>query len=231
MALLGTSHKVKLSELVGILTRVLYLAPAYESGINVCQFMTVGCRAACLGHSSGMMVYPTHKRARIRKTLAYFHDRPAFLAELRRDIEATIRAADRAGFLASVRLNGASDLPWERCGIIQDFPAVQFYDYTKNVKRALASIADPSWPKNYRLVFSRSGENSAECLSVLAAGGNVAVVFSTKKGNPLPSTYHGFPVIDGDEHDARFIEAPGAVVGLRAKGKAKGDRSGFVVTV
>ena len=36
-------------------------------------------------------------------------------------------------------------------------------------------------------------------------------------------------VIDGDEHDMRFLDEPNVVVGLKAKGKAKKDSSGFVI--
>lgn len=56
----------------------------------------------------------------------------------------------------------------------------------------------------------------------------MAVVFSTRKGEPLPETWHGFRVIDGDESDLRFTDPAGVVVGLRAKGDAKGEASGFV---
>jgi hypothetical protein len=36
-------------------------------------------------------------------------------------------------------------------------------------------------------------------------------------------------VIDGDLSDLRFLDRTGVVVGVRAKGKAKKDVSGFVV--
>ena len=55
---------------------------------------------------------------------------------------------------------------------------------------------------------------------------SAAVVFSGE----LPATWRGYPVIDGDEHDARFTDAgAGVIIGLRAKGKARHDSSGFVV--
>jgi hypothetical protein len=53
----------------------------------------------------------------------------------------------------------------------------------------------------------------------------VAVVFRNK----LPEAWKGFPVVSGDESDLRFLDPKGHVVGLIAKGKAKQDRSGFVV--
>jgi len=80
-------------------------------------------------------------------------------------------------------------------------------------------------PKNYSLTFSRSETNEADCIRVLEAGGNVAVVFRHK-----PDTWHGFPVIDGDAHDLRHLDPRGVVVALSPKGpKAKRDKSGFVL--
>jgi hypothetical protein len=58
----------------------------------------------------------------------------------------------------------------------------------------------------------------------------VAVVFDVKRGKPLPAAFMGASVIDGDMHDLRFLDGyQGAVIGLRAKGPAKKDCSGFVV--
>ena len=36
-------------------------------------------------------------------------------------------------------------------------------------------------------------------------------------------------VVDGDEHDLRFLDPAGAVVYLKAKGPARHDRTGFVL--
>ena len=109
--------------------------------------------------------------------------------------------------------------------LMQQFPSVQFTDYTKSVKRALA-YAQGKFPSNYSLCFSRSETNEAQCIEVLNAGGTVAVVFGCDK----PSHYLGFPVVDGDLHDLRFLDPRGHVVALTPKGnKAKKDKSGFVV--
>lgn len=64
---------------------------------------------------------------------------------------------------------------------------------------------------------------------MLAHGANVAVVFGTPKGHALPETWHGYRVVDGDVSDLRFLDPPGTVVGLRAKGSAKKNQSTFVV--
>jgi hypothetical protein len=47
----------------------------------------------------------------------------------------------------------------------------------------------------------------------------------------VPKTWEGMEVISGDEHDLRFKDPRGKIVGLEAKGKAKQDDSGFVVKV
>jgi putative transposon-encoded protein len=130
-----------------------------------------------------------------------------------------------------VRLNGTSDIAWEKLklnnlNLMELFPRVAFYDYTKNPKRALDNAAGRH-PKNYRLVFSRSETNEADCKRVLEARGNVAVVFR----KTLPKRYLGKRVIVGDESDLRFLDPRGCVVGLTAKGKAKRSESGFVVSI
>jgi hypothetical protein len=109
-------------------------------------------------------------------------------------------------------------------------PSIQFYDYTKVPARMRRYLAG-KLPANYSLTFSRSEKNEAECLSVLAQGGNVAVVFATRKGEPLPATWHGYRVIDGDLSDVRYLDPRNVVVGLRAKGSAKHDKTGFVVRI
>jgi hypothetical protein len=153
-------------------------------------------------------------------------DRPAFLAQLRLDITELVRKADAQGFKACVRLNGTSDLGWEGMArdIMSEFPTVQFYDYTKIVSRMRRYLAG-KFPANYSLTFSRSESNHAECAEILALGGNVAAVFAT-----VPAAYDGFRVIDGDQSDLRFADDRGVIVGLKAKGQAKRDTSGFVIT-
>ena len=109
--------------------------------------------------------------------------------------------------------------------IFADNADLQFVDYTKSPKRALEH-ARGQLPANYHLTFSRSETNESDCLRVLAAGGNVAVVFA----GAFPASYLGFPVIDGDRHDLRHLDGRGVVVALSPKGrKAKADKSGFVV--
>jgi hypothetical protein len=146
---------------------------------------------------------------------------------LRRELSNVVRLGGRNGFTPAVHLNVLSDLFWERIDpcLFGLFPTVQFYDYTKHARRRLDFCAG-LLPPNYHLTFSRSECNQADCLRVLAAGGNVAVVFD---GKALPATWEGYPVLNGDETDLRFTDPPASVVGLYAKGTAKTDDSGFVV--
>lgn len=220
----------------GYLTGILYLAPANLSGFEVCPMRTQGCTAACLGWNAGRVniikkgeTTNTIRDSRIAKTRWYFEDRQAFLAQLVKEIEALVRKAEREGLKPAVRLNGSSDIPWERVVYQQEnatimglFPDVQFYDYTKVTKRALAS-ARGQLPVNYTLTYSATGENDSACLGVLEEGGTVAMVFDT-----VPSEYWSYDVIDGDETDLRFDDGAGVIVGLKAKGEARKDTSGFV---
>jgi hypothetical protein len=232
--------KIVLGEDVGVLTAILHLAPANLSGYEVCNGRTRGCTAVCLnsaGHGGIGATFDARgnltkanrvQEARIARTRMLFEQRDAFLAQLRREIAAHIRKAERLNMRPAVRLNGTSDLPVEDWGIIQEYPTVTFYDYTKRRDRMDAYLAG-HMPANYSLTFSRAEtlKSKLDSMAVLEAGGNVAVVFG---GKVLPSSWNGFTVIDGTATDARFTDPRNVIVGLLAKGKARRDlTSGFVV--
>jgi hypothetical protein len=230
---IDTNAKTVKGQAKGFLTGILYLAPVKESGaINVCPHASQGCAAACL-FTAGRGAFDNVRNARIAKTLAFVQDRSAFMETLAADISRLIKKAEKLGMTPCVRLNGTSDLPWEKipCGgfasIMERFAGIQFYDYTKNPNR-IAAYLEGKLPANYQLTFSRSEDNGPIALSILGSGGNVAIVFSSAK---LPESYQGKPVVDGDESDLRFLDPRGCVVGLKAKGKARKDDSGFVVQV
>lgn len=221
---IGGNTKIKLSDAAGeYLTAILHLSPANLSGFETCPKRSAGCSAACL-NTSGRGRFDNIQEARIKKTRFLFSSQPEFLDQLRKELKAFSRKCSRLGVKPAVRLNGTSDLLWERLWLMQDFPEIQFYDYT-----AIAARFRDSWklPKNYHLTFSRKESNQADVQRVIAAGGNVAVVFR----KTLPETYLGRPVFDGTKTDLRFTDPSGVVVGLLAKGKAKKDMSGFVVDV
>lgn len=235
MKLLGTGNsKTMKGEKRGFLTFILHLAPASLSGYNVCPMSSSGCRAACL-NTAGRGKMSKVQEARIRKTLRFFEDRSGFMADLVSDVHAAIRKADRKGMVPCIRLNGTSDIRWENIpayqgefphpNIMTMFPDVQFYDYTKLSNRR-------NLPDNYHLVFSRSETNEHEIGEAICNGMNIAVVFSTPKGEALPTHWrNSLEVVDGDENDLRFLDPCCSVIGLRAKGDGKKDDTGFVVNV
>lgn len=217
------NYKTTKGEKLNVLTGILYLAPANISGNEVCPMRSQGCTSACL-YTAGHGIFTNVQSARIRKTKMFFENREEFIKILKDDINKLSKKAEKINMLPAVRLNGTSDIEWTRFDIIQSFPKVQFYDYTKVKKRMFSNTIH-----NYHLTFSRSESNDADCNEVLSKGYNVAYVFNTKKGKPLPETFNNYKVVDGDETDVRFMDPCSSIIGLRAKGDAKKDESGFVI--
>jgi hypothetical protein len=239
-----------------IVAALIYLSPANFSGYEVCGSRTKGCTAGCLafaGHGGmgvvrdGTTITKTNacQVCRLRRTLMLFENQALFMALLSEDIEKLVRDAAKVDGIPAFRPNGTSDLDWlgipcPRNGrmfssMFEAFPEVRFWDYTKVAKRMNDFLAG-RLPANYTLIFSRAETLASKltAMAVLKAGGNVAAVFATKKGRALPTEWNGHIVLDADVHDFRFLDprsAKGYVLGLRAKGDAKGDTSGFVIAV
>lgn len=210
------------------LTAILYMAPADNlQGVNVCPMAEVaGCKAACL-YTAGRGKMNSVQTGRLRKTMLWRDDRQGFLATLRQDIAKFTKYCLKRGIQPVVRLNGTSDIMWENyIDMETEFPMVQFYDYTKIVKRAYKAL-----PSNYHLTLSYSEANTDYAWDVIEAhqktGVNMAVVFRN------PTSKHPLPIdsalLDGDKDDLRFLDAPRHVVALYAKGDAKKDTTGFVI--
>ena len=224
---------------VGILTYSLSLAPASVSGFNLCSSSSHACRFGCLFTSGYARVNPRAiQPARIAKSRLFKLNSDEFGKRLTYELALAHKMANRKGLRLFVRLNVLSDVFWERSypALFTQFPNVTFYDYTKHFPRMLRFL-NRDFPANYHLTFSWSGENLQECMQVLKGSGNVAVPFDVKyageKRRPLPPTWYGHPIIDGDITDLRPLDPQGGyVVGLRAKGDAKLDKtSGFVILV
>lgn len=201
------------------LTAILYLAPFTLSGTNLCPKASKGCAQACL-FTAGRGVMRPVQEARMRRTEFYLKHRQAFIDQIKEEIRQAKRKAERKGMKLCVRLNGTSDIVWEKVSdIIQSFPDVQFYEYTKIFKRFNEIL-----PANLDLTFSLSESNEREARQALARGERIAIVF---KGE-FPLSYWGYPVVSGDNTDLRFLDSKGVIVALKAKGKARYDKSGFV---
>jgi hypothetical protein len=239
MKLLSTGNpKILKGQKEGYMTYILHLAPANLSGYETCPKRTKGCTDACLntagrggmfkkGETTNMI-----QQARIRKTKLFFEDRITFMNLLVKDIELAIKQAAKKNLIPVFRLNGTSDLSWEKYEVLRNgqsysnifraFSEVQFYDYTKIPGRKVNGLA------NYQLTFSEADDNALDTLNAIRAGMNVATVFGIKKNSPMPKFWNGMSVFNGDDSDLRFLDPKGVVVGLYAKGKAKKDTSGFV---
>lgn len=224
----------------GFLTGILYLAPGQLAGVgNVCPHASAGCLSSCLFTAGRAGIFKAINESRINRTRFFYYERAAFVAQLKGEISALVRKAEREGMRPVVRLNGTSDLPWEKLTpeLFDAFPDVTFYDYTKNVRRA-KSWANGEFPKNYSLTFSLSESNRGQAETAIAAGVNVAVVYDgpTVRNKPLAlnNGMNPRPWFSADESDLRFLDRPGndgrGRFGiLKAKGKAKKDETGFVV--
>lgn len=215
-------------ETIGYLTGILYLAPAKTTKYNTCSMAEKAqCDKACL-YSAGRGAFNNVQQSRIDKTLYFYEDRENFMLQLAANIKALIKKAESKGLKPLVRLNGTSDIRWEsipfeyHANIMDAFPNVQFYDYTKDVNRK-------DLPANYDLTFSYSGVDTFAPYveKAQSKGMRMAVVF--RKESSIPATFKGILVVSGDKSDVRHLDDQGVIVGLYAKGKAKNDNTGFVV--
>jgi len=227
--LLSTANpKIQKGTKLGYLSFILHLAPADLSGKETCPKRTAGCTSACLntagrggmfkrGENTNMI-----QKARIRKTNEFFNNREQFMFDLYHDIVKAKKFADKQGLIPVFRLNGTSDLSWEKytvgttdMNLFQLFPTVQFYDYTKVLGRKVAQYP------NYHLTFSKADGNDSDVAEALMQGMSVVAVY-----DQIPE---GVP--SADETDLRFLDPKGVMLGLKAKGRAKKDYSGFVIRV
>lgn len=236
---IDTNAKTVKGQKLGFMTGILYLAPATLSGRNTCAMADIAqCAAACL-NTAGRGRFTAIQSARINKTNYFFENREAFMLHIAVDIAKLVKKANKAGLTPLVRLNGTSDIKWENipvsigankhgiapgqyANIMQVFPDVQFYDYTK-----LANRRDI--PSNYDLTFSYSGVLAYQRFAQQArdSGMRIAVVFRHREN--IPAQFLGLECIGGDDSDVRHLDPQGVVVALYAKGPAVKDQTGFVI--
>lgn len=221
----GNDAKTIKGEKRGFRTGILYLAPhTLGGGGTLCPYSTEGCRRVCL-YTAGHGQFTTVQEARVRKARAWLENREGFVWDLHEDLFQLQKDASSKGMIPAVRLNGTSDIPWERFGILEDFSDVQFYDYTKYPPTMRREI-----PPNYHMTYSFSEHKAATqwAHGWHDRGFNTSAVFM----GGLPERFLDRPVIDGDLSDLRFLDPQGVIVGLKVKGKArKDDGDGFVQKV
>lgn len=203
---------------------ILYMLPANLSGfVNMCPKASLGCIISCL-NLAGRAVFNTVQTARLNRTKFYFYQRLKFLAQLRKELTNLQKLAARKGKIAYARLNGTSDVFW--FSVIKDFPKIMFYDYSKRIE--MLKFHRLKKLTNYDLTLSGTEDNHLDCIQAWEWGYNVAIVF-----DEIPEEYCGIPVINGIKHDLRFLDPKSTpdqryIVGLKAIGKARKDKTGFV---
>jgi len=210
----------------GWTTYIMYMSPFTDNslGVNICSHATAGCAAACLNGSGRGGFTNSVQTGRRNKTEFYLQNRVGFLEKIYKEL--TLISKKHAGENVAIRLNGTSDIRWEKFkvrdnkNLMELFPNLQFYDYTKNHLRF-----DIKLPANYSLVYSRSETNHQKSIELLKRGFNVAMVFDVP-----PAEFEGFEVADGDETDLRFLDNKGVIVGLKYKkltGKGADNNEAF----
>lgn len=217
---LNLSSKHKKNYTMNEMVYTIYFSPANFSGYEVCPMRTPECTLSCL-NESGQNRMDIHKNkinnSRIKKTKLFFEKREFLVRWIIDEIKDGIKKSKEKGYRFSVRLNNTSDISPEmfyindngvKKNLLQIFPKVKFYDYTKvpNRHKLMEKY------KNYDLTFSFSGHNWDTCEDMLKNNIRVAVVF-----DKVPSSYMGYKVIDGDKYDVRYRDKKNVIVGLKYK--------------
>lgn len=206
-------------------THIMYLSPSTQlTGYNLCPKASEGCKAACL-YTAGRGKFNSVQMARLERTKLWATNKDAFYIKLAGELMRLSKRAKKSGKTIAVRLNGTSDI--DHIGLLMRYTKVDalkldnlvFYDYTKCI-----NYIKKYKGTDYRITFSRSESNDDEVMEVLNDGGNVAVVF-----DELPQEWRGYKVIDGDLSDLRYNDPKNVIIGLKAKGLAKKDKTGFVI--
>lgn len=214
----GTNAKTKKGDSEEAITAIQYLAPSLNSGYETCAGKSEGCSAACL-FTAGRGAMNSVQQARIRKTKLFFEDNEKYINYLEKDLSLLDKYGKDNNMSVYVRLNGTSDLDFISLNIFDKYNDLKFYDYTKIKERLSLDL-----PDNYRLTYSKDERTTEEEVLEIINLANVAVVFDN-----IPETYLGLPVFEGDLTDLRYEDPEKHIIGLKAKGRAKQDTSGFVV--
>lgn len=201
------SAKLRHSLYHKVSTYGIYLASADLSGFNVCPNSEY-CKDNCLNGSGHNRVNRLSKkgtidRSRTIKTRLLFANKEVFMRIMIHEIEKERKKAENNGTFFSIRLNCTSDInpiafTLNGKNILEIFPDIQFYDYTKVLNR----IALAKKYSNYDITWSIDGseKNREIGLELLKNGGRVAVVYGE---NDMPKTWYGYECCNGDETDYR----------------------------
>lgn len=204
----------------------LYLSPAGKSGRNVCTFAGA-CKAPCLDSSGHVLLEKrsgksTIQVARLLKTWLHEFREDLFNMAICHEIRKSAKLAKKKAQSFCVRLNCTSDLDFSE--IIESFPEIQFYDYTKDPNRQSMD--------NYHLTYSWDSFSKGRLpfyRQALERGQKIA--FPVVKDDldrilALPST------LEMDSSDLRFLDGEGSygILAIKETGNtAQGIRDGFML--
>ena len=242
--ILNSNHKLSLNNgsyrVVGISLTPSTFGKVIDSDgkrVNNCNWATKGSISTCVLWFAGRTVTHTVRNAMEDRTNLLVNNENEFYRQLDSDVAKLEGECKRDNAIPVIRPNTASDRDWIH--LANRYPDITFYDYTKSIDRARA-YAQGLLPDNYHITYSISEKsNKADCLELLRAGVNCALVVDTiyngqqKHYGPIPSHWNRFSVIDGDTHDLRIpsIDGQGKVIALRLKGtnrsRALGRYHGF----
>lgn len=218
--LLSKSVKTIKGESRGILTGVVYMSPAkkIEADLYSCSnFIEAECSGPCLaGSGHGGDAQATKAR---KDRLDLLIKSPSLFFEiLSREIFRLEKKAAKEGMSTAYRLNGTTDLRWDRIiyngrSIFQHYSKLQWYDYTKNIEtyKAHSLLGVDMTFSFYRAVDRNVLQD------LLDNGGKVAIAYYDEKPLTQRIGDRDYRVIDGDEHDARFLDPKGVIVALKYK--------------
>ena len=200
------------------------------------------CEALCLGETSGQNeLYggegPYRSGPRLSqylKTEAFVVNPEAFTTSMIRQIETFRNAARKLGYYPAIRLNVTSDFPPKMYKpVIEMFPDVVFYDYTKLETKPIAenhhltySSTGASQELNGNIIYNKESNWDRVVDKILSSGKNVAMAFTSRNDMPKfvqdERTGQTFEVWNGDEYDARFLDparddGKGLIIGLTNK--------------
>lgn len=215
------------------------MAPAKRSGVvNVCEFATAACIAACVLWFAGRTVTAAVRAAAIARTMLYHYSPNVFYSRLREELSGLIRRAHAMGARAFCRLNVASDID-HGPEIPAAFPDITFYDYSKDTARVSRYLSG-HYPSNYHVSLSvHESSTFADVSSILSRGGNVVIVVDSyywgpsKRYGTLPAAvcFTGpdgqrvtVPAVDGDVSDIRTPEFDGCGVAVCLRLKSQSNR-------
>lgn len=216
------NEKTPKGEAKGYLQAIVYLAPhTLGGGKNLCAHSTAACRAGCL-YTAGRGRTPRVEQARLRRTHLYLNDRDAFFDELIGELVRVQAEADKHGLILAIRLNGTSDVLFEReiidgRTLFDFFPRAVWFDYTRTPS------AHRRVPAAWHLTFSLADDPLSYAIDHLMAGRSVAAVVPLAEKEAAPDWFAlggiEVQVIDGETDDLRFLDPSPSLVLLKPKGR------------